>query len=75
MGGGGVSKNVTLQFLLVILLVKIVNNLCHVTQGREVRGEMSPNATQGGGVQKSVEKVSRIIRMAPLVQLGLVRLG
>jgi hypothetical protein len=45
MGDGGVSKNVTQQFLLVISLVK-VDKKCH-------RG--------GGGGLKSAEKVSRII--------------
>ncbi len=45
LGGGGVSKNVTWQFLLVISVVK-VDKTCH-------RG--------GGGGLKSVEKVSHII--------------
>ncbi len=33
--GRGVSKNVTLQFLLLISLVKVDKNLCHVKQGRQ----------------------------------------
>ncbi len=49
LGGRGVSKNVTWQFLLVILLVK-VDKTCHMG---------------GGGGLKSAEKVSRIIWMAP----------
>ncbi len=49
-GLGGVSKNVTWQFLLVILLEK-VDKTCYMGWG-------------GGGL-KSAEKVSRIIWMAP----------
>ncbi len=49
LGGGGGSKNVTWQFLLVISLVK-VDKTCHMG---------------GGGGLKSAEKVSHIIWMAP----------
>ncbi len=52
-GRGRVSKNVTRQFLLVVLLVE-VDKKCHKGGG-------------GGGL-KSAEKVSRIIWMAPYTQ-------
>ncbi len=48
-GEGGVSKNVTQQFLLVILLVKV-----------DKKRHMG-----GGGGLKSVENVLHIIWMAP----------
>jgi hypothetical protein len=47
-GGGGVGKNVMLQFVLVISLVKVKKSLCHVvTQcGGGVYG-MTLNVTLG----------------------------
>ena len=51
---GGLAKNVMLQFLSVILLVKVKKSICYVTQegGGRGGGEM---AHRGRGL-KSVEK-------------------
>ncbi len=48
-GGGGISKNVTWQFLLVISLVKVDKNLCHVTQGGRGRRNVTKCHIGGGG--------------------------
>jgi hypothetical protein len=48
--GRGVGKNVTLQFLLVITLVKVNKNLCDVTKGGWGGvGKIAPNVTYVGG--------------------------
>jgi hypothetical protein len=54
--GRGVGKNITLQFLLIISLVKMNKSLCYVTRGGEGVGKMSPNVTQGEGGLKTMEK-------------------
>ncbi len=53
---GGLAKNVMLQFLSVILLVKVKKSICYVTQEGGGGGEM---AHRGRGLQ-SVEK-SRVL--------------
>jgi hypothetical protein len=55
-GLGGDSKNVTLQFLLIISLVKVNKILCHNTQGRGGGRRNDPKCHIGGRGPKKCSK-------------------
>jgi hypothetical protein len=55
MGGGGLAKMSHDNFLLVISLVKVDKNLCHVTQGGgpgEAKCQQMSHRGRGGGSKK-----------------------